>query len=340
MPWEVRVPGTSEPSEVRDLKRVVIGLAVVARGRRCVMKRLQVVWVALALAACEAGPVRGPVEQTRPATQPVKRPSIPPVGPSEALFLIAAGGQNLVGLDAGSLVRADALLGVDAGSLGGGSAKVSVSKERDLLLPTATVEGLSVPVEPGISALASPAVVSPTPSPPPARVTVELPGGIGPASTVYLQDGAGRLITGAAGKPISAILDQPDAPTFPGLPANRAVCYLVPLGLEGGKAYGLVGLRPAGTAGGLVDAASTLLVAWLRAQPGWDDVALQRVPAQAWWAAQAAVRPALAADPALVPADWKQASVLAAIKALEAARPELGPLLTPLAEAARASASP
>jgi hypothetical protein len=262
------------------------------------------------------------------------------VGPSEELFLIAAGGQNLVGLDAGSLVRADALLGVDAGSLGGGGATTSTPKEREILPPTVDMEEPGVPAVPGTSASASPAAVSPTPSPPPARVTVELPPGIGPASTVYLQDGAGRLITGAAGKPISARLDQPDALKFPGLAADRAVCYLVPLGLEGGKAYGLVGLRPAGTAGGLVDAASTLLVAWLRAQPGWDDVALQRVPAQAWWAAQAAVRLALATDPALVPSDWRQASLLAAMKALDAARPELGPLLTPLAEAARVSASP
>jgi hypothetical protein len=260
------------------------------------------------------------------------------VGPSEELFLIAAGGQNLVGLDAGSLVRADALLGVDAGSLARGDAKTSTPKELDRRPAKLAEEEPGVPAVPGTSASASPALVSPTP--PPARVTVELPGGIGPASTVYLQDGTGRLITGAAGRPLSARLDQPDALKFPGVTADRAVCYLVPLGLEGGKAYGLVGLRPAETAGGLVDAASTLLVAWLRAQPGWDDVALQRVPAEAWWAAQAAVRLALAADPALVPADWKQASVLAAVKALEAARPELGPLLTPLAEAARVSVSP
>ncbi|MEB3329718.1 MAG: hypothetical protein VKQ33_10845 [Candidatus Sericytochromatia bacterium] len=279
------------------------------------MARAGWVLVALVLAGCQPGP--GPVEQIQRMPRSVARPSVALDGAPRGLSLIAAGGQNLVGLDAGTLVGLDAgtLVGPDAGSLAG------------------SVPGAPNPVAPGPpSPSASPA--SPLPSPPPSRLTVEPPPGGASATVVYLQDAEGRLLTGRAGRLLSVALDGADASTVPGVSPELAVCYLVPLGLEGGRAYGLVGLRPAGTVGGLVDAASTLLVGWLRAQPGWDGQALQGLPAEAWWAAQAAVRQALAADPSRLPSDWRPASVLAAVNGLLAAQPVLRSALDPLVDPA------
>jgi hypothetical protein len=236
--------------------------------------------------------------------------------------LVAVGGDSLIGVDAGTLVPASALIGVDGGTLLGVDA--GTVAETGGFNPI----GWLFPSPPG----APPAPASRSAAS--LGGTLFLPPGVQGNGTVYLQDGQGRLVVDGRGDLVSAAVAD-KVFTFSGVRASRAVGLLAPLGLEGGRPYGLVGFKPAGVEGVRIDAASTLLLTWLRARPGWDDATAQRVPGTAWLAALDAVEKALDAEASRVPSDWRPGPVRAAVEALIVARPALAPLMAALLVAPR-----
>jgi hypothetical protein len=307
------------------------------------MTRVWGCWLALLLASCASVPdeirVVSGASPGKPAGGGLASPGVkvPPtrgvavdVDQPDGVYLIAAGGQNLVGLDAGTLIGSDAgtLIGSDAGTLARTPAAAPAAVPGEAVMTSEDIGGLRESDAEASSA-------TPTgESPPPVRPlagTVAMPPGLSGPVAVYVQNAAGQLFTGPDGRPLRAQVDQQDGFRFPQHAAARPVWCLVPLGLEGGVPYGLVGLHLAGVEAVQVDAASTLVAAWLRARLGQGlGAALDGVSVAAWEAAHEAVATALADSPGSLPADWRPASVLAAVEALVVARPELARLLAAL----------